>query len=145
MTKLIVEDRIECPVKDVFHTIVTPDGLSSFFTSEASAAMAAGTTVTWRFGHADAAFDVLIGEIETDRLISWTWPGGEVTIDLADEDGATRLTVTERLTGDGTDDAARAVGQTQGWTYFACGLRAYLLHGIRHFGLSDAIRATVVA
>ncbi|MFI7388024.1 SRPBCC domain-containing protein [Streptomyces sp. NPDC049813] len=144
MTKLIVEDRIERPVAEVFRTIVTPDGLSSFFTAEASAGMTPGTTVTWRFGHVDATFDVEIGEIETDRLISWTWPGGQVTIELADADGATRLTVTEQPMGEGTEGAARAAGQTQGWTYFMCGLRAYLQHGLRHFGLSDAIRATVL-
>ncbi|MGY0022794.1 SRPBCC domain-containing protein [Streptomyces sp. cg35] len=145
MTKLIVEDRIDRPVADVFRTIVTPDGLSSFFTAEASAAMVPGTTVTWRFGHVDATFDVRIGEIETDRRISWSWPGGDVAIELADDAGATRLTITEQPMADGIEGAARAVGQTQGWTYFVCGLRAYLLHGIRHFGLSDAIRATVVA
>ncbi|MEV3854731.1 SRPBCC domain-containing protein [Streptomyces sp. NPDC050095] len=145
MAKLIVEDRIDRPVKDVFNTIVSPEGLSSFFTSEASAAMIPGTTVTWRFGHADATFDVRIGEIETDRLISWSWPGGDVTIELAAEEEATRLTITEQPMGDGVEGAARAVGQTQGWTYFVCDLRAYLEHGIRHFGLSDAIRATVVA
>ncbi|MEV1022570.1 SRPBCC domain-containing protein [Streptomyces sp. NPDC050264] len=145
MTKLIVEDRIDRPVEDVFRAIVTPEGLSSFFTAEASAAMVPGTTVTWRFGHVDATFEVLIGEIEPDRLISWTWPGGQVTIELADADGGTRLTVTEQPMADGIEGAAQAVGQTQGWTYFMCGLRAHLLHGIRHFGLSDAIRATVVA
>ncbi|MFJ9041258.1 SRPBCC domain-containing protein [Streptomyces sp. NPDC102406] len=143
--KLIVEDRIDRPAGEVFRAIVTPDGLSSFFTTEASAAMVPGATVTWRFGHADAAFDVTVGEIETDRLISWTWPGAQVTIALADEDGATRLTITEQPMGDGIEGAARAVGQTQGWTYFVCGLRAHLIHGLRHFGLSDAIRATVVA
>ncbi|WP_338694748.1 SRPBCC domain-containing protein [Streptomyces sp. Q6] len=145
MTKLIVEDRIDRPVKDVFNTIVSPEGLSSFFTAEASAPMIPGTTVTWRFGHVDATFEVRIGEIETDRLISWSWPGGDVAITLADADGATRLTITEQPMGDGVEGAAHAVGQTQGWTYFVCGLRAHLLHGIRHFGLSDAIRATVEA
>ncbi|MFI0239364.1 SRPBCC domain-containing protein [Streptomyces sp. NPDC016845] len=145
MTKLMVEDRIDRPAADVFRAIVSPDGLSSFFTAEASAAMVPGTVVTWRFGHVDATFDVEIGEIETDRLISWRWPGADVTIELADADGGgTHVTVTEQPMGDGIEGAARAVGQTQGWTYFVCGLRAYLLHGIRHFGLSAAIRATVV-
>ncbi|WP_372352079.1 SRPBCC domain-containing protein [Streptomyces sp. KL116D] len=147
MTRLIVEDRIDRPVKDVFNTIVTPEGLSSFFTAEASAPMVPGTTVTWRFGHVDATFDVQIGEIETDRLISWSWPGGDVTIELAaleTSGAATRLTITEQPMPEGTEGAARAVGQTQGWTYFVCGLRAHLVHGIRHFGLSDSIRATVV-
>ncbi|NEB73735.1 hypothetical protein G3I40_00505 [Streptomyces sp. SID14478] len=145
MTKLIVEDRIDRPVSEVFQAIVTPEGLSSFFTAEASAAMAPGKTVTWRFGHVDATFEVEIGEIETDRLISWTWHGRRVAIGLADVEGATRLTITEQPMAAGTEGAAEAVGQTQGWTYFVCALRAYLLHGMRHFGLSDAIRATVVA
>ncbi|MFI7010900.1 SRPBCC domain-containing protein [Streptomyces sp. NPDC050145] len=143
MTKLIVEDRIDRPAKDVFEAIVSPESLSSFFTAEASAAMVPGTTVTWRFGHVDATFDVEIGEIEADRLITWRWPA-EVTIRLAQEDGATRITITEDQMGDGSEGAARAVGQTQGWTYFVCALRAWLVHGIRHFGLSDAIRAALV-
>ncbi|MZD08881.1 hypothetical protein GTW43_27955 [Streptomyces sp. SID5785] len=143
MTKLIVEDRIDRPPKDVFEAIVSPESLSAFFTAEASAAMVPGTTVTWRFGHVDAAFDVEIGDVEADRLITWRWPGSEVTVELADEGGATRITITEDTVGDGPDGAARAVGQTQGWVYFVCALRAWLLHGIRHFGLSGAIRVTL--
>ncbi|MFF1689058.1 MULTISPECIES: SRPBCC domain-containing protein [unclassified Streptomyces] len=145
--KLIVEDRIDRPVKDVFNSIVSPEGLSSFFTADASAPMIPGTTVTWRFGHVDATFDVEVGPVETDRLISWSWLGGDVTIELerADDGAATLLRITEEPMGEGLQGAARAVGQTQGWTYFVTGLRAHLLHGIRHFGLSGAIRVTVEA
>ncbi|MFD8569521.1 hypothetical protein [Streptomyces sp. NPDC057694] len=147
MTKLIVEDRIDRPVKDVFEAIVTVEGLSGFFVARTSAPMVPDTTVTWSFPHVDAEFDVEIGAIETDRLVSWNWPGGHVTIELAESGtegaGATALTITEQPMGDGPEGAALAVGQTQGWTYFVCTLRAYLLHGIRHFGLSDGIRATL--
>ncbi|MEU6842160.1 SRPBCC domain-containing protein [Streptomyces sp. NPDC046716] len=144
MTKLIVEDRIDRPVKDVFEAIVTVEGLSGFFVERTSAPMVPGTTVTWTFPHVDAEFDVEIGEIEPDRLVSWSWPGGQVVIELRETgSGATALTVMEQPMGDGIEGAGRAVGQTQGWTYFVCTLRAYLLHGIRHFGLSDGIRATV--
>ncbi|MFJ4714574.1 SRPBCC domain-containing protein [Streptomyces sp. NPDC088785] len=145
MTQLIVEDRIARPAKDVFEAIVTVEGLSGFFVERTSAPMVPGTTVTWSFPHADVAFDVEVGEIETDRLVSWTWPGGRVAVELRETGpGVTALTITERPTGPGSEGAARAVGQTQGWTYFVCTLRAYLLHGLRHFGLSDGIRATLV-
>ncbi|MYW65230.1 ATPase [Streptomyces sp. SID8379] len=148
MTKLIVEDRIDRPVKDVFEAIVTVEGLSGFFVERTSAPMVPGTTVTWSFPHVDVEFDVEMGEIEPDRLVSWSWPGGQVTIELAPagtSGGATALTITEQPMDDGIEGAARAAGQTQGWTYFVCTLRAYLLHGIRHFGLSDGIRATLAA
>ncbi|MBO1331845.1 SRPBCC domain-containing protein [Streptomyces sp. VRA16 Mangrove soil] len=145
MTKLIVEDRIDRPAKDVFEAIVTVEGLSSFFVATTSGPMVPGTTVTWSFPHVDATFDVAIGEIEPDRFVSWSWPGGQVTIELAETGGGTALTITEQPMGDDVEGAARAAGQTQGWTYFVCTLRAHLLHGIRHFGLSDGIRATVSA
>jgi uncharacterized protein YndB with AHSA1/START domain len=151
MTKLIVEDRIERPPKDLFEAIVSPESLSAFFTAESSAALVPGTTVTWRFGHVDATFEVHVGDVESDRLVTWEWPGGKVTVELAEDGaGATRITITEDPVGDGSGGSdnpaggAWAVGQAQGWTYFVCALRAWLLHGIRHFGLSDAIRVTLV-
>lgn len=147
---LNVQDSIARPVAEVYETIVSAEGLCKFFTSRASAPLTEGAVVTWSFGHADAEFQVKVGALVPNRSIAWTWPadgGDTVTIELRpDGPDATLVEITESAARPlSLDSAAWAVGQTQGWTYFVTTLRAYLVHGIEHFGLSDRIQATVTA
>jgi uncharacterized protein YndB with AHSA1/START domain len=140
--ELKIRDRIARPASEVFETIISDEGLSRFFTAKGSAPLVEGTTVTWYFGHVDTEMRVEVKKIVPNSLISWTWPavvgGTTVAIALHSEGpDATLLEITESGLPENTEGAAMAVGQTQGWTYFISGLRAYLLHGIEHFGLSN--------
>jgi len=72
-------------------------------------------------------------EIRDDR-ITFLW-GGEheptqVEISLVADGDVTKVTIDEHPFELAEEAAVRAIRQTQGWTEFCCGLRAYLEHGI---------------
>jgi uncharacterized protein YndB with AHSA1/START domain len=126
-----VQDRILKPVDEVFDAFIDPEKMSQYFISGASGPMKAGTTVEWEFADVGAKVSVDVLEIEENRRIVFRGAGRDVTIRLkADDPNATVVTVNEARFPMDQEGVKQAMGQTAGWTYTLCCLKAYLQYGI---------------
>ena len=130
-----VEDRVLKPVGEVFRAIVDPAHMSRYFISGASGPLEAGTTVEWEFADVGAVIPVDVIEVEANRRIVYegnhTGRRTRVTLALEAVDARTcRLSITETGWPMDREGVQRAMGQTAGWTYFLCCLKAYVQHGI---------------
>lgn len=143
-----VEDRILKARNDVFDAIVDPARMSRYFISRGSGPMRAGTTVEWEFADVGAKVLVDVIEIEENRRIVYefaaTGPKTRVTIELKPDDpGATLVAINEAGWSMGPEGVSRAMGQTAGWTYFLCCLKAYLQYGINlRIGLAKRLTSS---
>jgi uncharacterized protein YndB with AHSA1/START domain len=127
--------KIMKPVHEVFEGIVDPKKMSNYFISKGSGRLDEGKTVTWTWDDVHMQADVRPNKIEPDRFISFFGsPSGDETLTEirfdAVEPSATVVRITE--TGWEKDDQGIAMlaRQTQGWTGFLCGLKAFLEYGV---------------
>ena len=130
-----VEDRMLKPVNEVFAAIVDPAKMSRYFITGGSGPMKAGTTVEWEFADVGCKVSVDVIEVEANRTIVYehtaTGTKSRVTIGLKAVDSNTTLvTINESGWPMDREGVKRALGQTAGWTYFLCCLKAYLQYGI---------------
>jgi uncharacterized protein YndB with AHSA1/START domain len=128
-----VEQRIAVPVADVREAIVDPARMAKYFLSHGSGRMESGAKLQWAWSDSDAKTDVMVRQAEPDKIV-FLWGANEaptqVEITLSDDKGGTAVHVIEHPFELSEESAKRAIGQTQGWTQFCCGLKAYLEHGI---------------
>jgi uncharacterized protein YndB with AHSA1/START domain len=130
-----VRDRVLRPVPEVFKAIVDPAVMSRYFLTTGSGPMKAGATVEWEFTDVGRNLSVDVKEIEQERRIVFEWTASgvraRVTILLERADAnTTRISINEAGWPMDHEGVQRALGQTQGWTDFACCMKAYLQHGI---------------
>ncbi len=129
-----VEDRIPRPVADVFEAIVDPAKMAQYFISRGSARLGPGADVEWEWADVSAKQSIHVGQFTAGSTIGFAWSATgiptKVTIMLTPDGDGTKLVVTEAPFALTEERAALAVQQTQGWTDFCCGLKAYLVHGI---------------
>jgi uncharacterized protein YndB with AHSA1/START domain len=128
-----VEDKFARPVADVLEAIVDPARMAQYFVSRSSGRMTTGAKLEWEFADVGAKGFVRVRDVTDNRIrFVWTATGEptQVTIALAADGAKTKILVTEGPFELSEAAAARAIGQTQGWTDFCCSLRAYLHHGI---------------
>ena len=130
-----VEDRVLKPVDEVFTAIVDPAEMSQYFITGASGPMRAGTTVEWEFGDVGAKVSVDVIEVDENRRIVYestvTGPRTRVILTLKAVDPRTcMLSITEAGWPMDREGVKRALGQTAGWTYFLCCLKAHVQHGV---------------
>ncbi len=130
-----VRERILKPVKEVFDALIDPTRMSHYFISGASGPMKAGTTVELEFADVGAKVPVEVIEVEENRRIVYEWAacgaGSRVTIQLkAEGPDTTVVTINEAKFPMDDEGVKRAMGQTAGWTYTLCCLKAYLQYGI---------------
>jgi uncharacterized protein YndB with AHSA1/START domain len=129
-----VRERILKPVSEVFDAVVDPRKMCHYFTTGASGPIRVGT-VEWEFGDVGVKVSIDVVEVEENRRIvlksSALGPRIRTMIEFApDGPDATVVTVSESkfpLTDEGVK---LAMGQTAGWTYTLCGLKAYVQFGI---------------
>ena len=131
-----VTQRVMKPVNDVFQAIVDPDKLSKYFVSSATAPLAAGQSVTWRFADVGGELVPEIEVIERDRRIVFTWEASgqkaRVQIELLPYDeGSTKIHIVESAFPMTEEGVQRALEQAKGWTDFIACMRAYLEFGVR--------------
>ena len=95
--KFDVYAKIDRPVAEVYEAVTDPKQLSAYFTTGgASAALAEGATVIWKFGDYPAAIPVTVTKLVRDERIELRWDA---------EDGAYQTAVVmtfEALDGGGT-------------------------------------------
>jgi uncharacterized protein YndB with AHSA1/START domain len=127
--------KIMEPAHEVYESIVDPKKMSNYFISKGSGRLDEGMPVTWTWDDVNMQGEVRPGKIEPDKFISfWGSPTGEETFTEirlnAVEPSATVVKINE--TGwERTDEGiAMLARETQGWTGFLWGLKAYLEHGI---------------
>jgi uncharacterized protein YndB with AHSA1/START domain len=128
-----VEDRVARPIADVLEAIVDPARMSKYFISNGSARMESGKHVDWEWSDVGAKLDINIRHVGPDRVtFIWSATGEptQVTLALSADGDGTKIVATELPFELSEEAAARAIGQTQGWTDFCCCLKAYLQHGI---------------
>jgi uncharacterized protein YndB with AHSA1/START domain len=137
-----VEATIAKPVAEVLEAIVEPRHMAQYFVSHASGRMTSGAKLEWVWSDASAKLAIKVRQVEDNRItFLWSATGvpTQVTLALAADGATTKITATEGPFELSEDAAPRAIGQTQGWTDFCCGLKAYLEHGIdlRHGKVAD--------
>lgn len=96
------------PPAAVFDAFVSPEFLTKFWLSRASAPLEPGKTVTWDFMVPGASAKTYVAEMLRDRLIRLSWDDG-TTVSFAFEpfsDGGTRVEVVNG----GSDSSAPANG-----------------------------------
>jgi len=130
-----VEERVRQPVSAVFKAIVDPEEMSQYFITGASGPMKAGTRVEWEFSDVGVKVPIDVVEVVENRKIVYegnhTGIRSRVTIDLKAADPETTVvSIHEAGWPMDPEGVKRALGQTAGWTYFQCCLKAYLQHGI---------------
>ncbi len=140
-----VEDRVLKPLGEVFAAIVDPEVMSQYFITRSSGPMKAGTTVVWEFADVGFKAPVDVIEVDANRQIvyeqSSTGSKTRVTINLkAIDSNTTLISINEALWPMDPEGVKRALGQTAGWTYFLCCLKAYLQFGINlRLGLTNKL------
>jgi uncharacterized protein YndB with AHSA1/START domain len=129
-----VRERILRPIGDVFNAVVDPEVMVNYFISSASGPMRPGP-LTWVFADLGATVAINVLEVKQNERIVWESTAlGQPTrsaIDFASDGNAvTVVTVTEGLYELTQKGAKLAMGQTAGWTYTLCCMKAYLQYGI---------------
>ena len=128
--------KVKKPIAEVFDAVVDPAKMANYFTTSGSACMETGRTVTWFWAdYGDAKADVKVERVSTPSSIVWLWgaTGKETRVEMTFEALAGDLTkVSVQETGWEKTDAgiAALAEQTQGWTQFMCGLKAFVEYGI---------------
>jgi uncharacterized protein YndB with AHSA1/START domain len=129
-----VDYTIARPVADVFDAIVDPAKLAQYFVSRGSARITPGAIIEWEWEDAGARLSIEVGQFEQNSKIGFSWSATglptKVTLVLAPDGSATKITCIEAPFPLSEDGAARAMQQTRGWTDFCCSMKGYLLHGI---------------
>ncbi len=130
-----VEDRVLKPVAEVFAAIVDHEKMSQYFITGADGPMKAGKTVLWEFSDVGYKVPIDVIAVEVNRKIVFehtsTNDKTRVTIGLKSVDSNTTLVAINEAGWPMEEDGVkRALGQTAGWTFFLCCLKAYLQFGI---------------
>jgi len=127
-----VSQHIGKPVAEVFHAIVDPEILSTYFTKSSSGALERGAKVTW-FWPANEEEYFFVDEVIPNEKITGHWKAWKVDYHvsttftfISKEDGVTLVRITED--GFHNDEAGResAFGQCSGWTHMLMCLKARL-------------------
>jgi uncharacterized protein YndB with AHSA1/START domain len=115
--------------------IVDPARMAQYFISCASGPMKAGTRVQWKFADVGAQMSVDVIEVEENRRIVFDWAASAVktrvviTLEPGDSN-STDVSISETGWPMDAEGVKRAMGQSAGWTFTLCCLKAYLQHGI---------------
>lgn len=135
--KFEVQLKIRKTVHEVFEAVVDAKKLSGYFTKTASGRLAEGTTVMWSFPEFPDEFPVKVREVVPDQLIVLHWESQEGGYDTKVEmsfkpldDGNTMVQVRESGWRDTPKGIESSYGNCAGWMQMACGLKAFLEHGI---------------
>jgi uncharacterized protein YndB with AHSA1/START domain len=148
--KFQIHTKIQKPIAEVFDAVYNPTKLSGYFTTGgASAPLAEGTSVIWRFADYPGDVPVTVKKLVPNQQIVLEWdayeppdssdnkippPSGykttvEMTFESLDPNN-TLVKISEsgwRETQRGLDGS---YGNCMGWTQMLCALKAYLEYNI---------------
>ena len=127
-----VSQSIRKPIAEVFHAIVDPQIISTYFPTSSSGPLVAGAKVTWTWP-ADAEEYFFVDNVIANEKIEGHWKAWKVEYDvrttftfIAKEAGVTLVRISED--GFHSDEAGResSYGQCSGWTHMLLCLKARL-------------------
>jgi uncharacterized protein YndB with AHSA1/START domain len=135
--KFQVQLKIRKPVAEVFDAVVRPEKLSGYFVQTASAPLAEGATVKWKFAEVPQAFDVVVRRVVKNERIEFEWPaasGGystrvEMVFKPLDEQN-TMVQISESGWRDDPAGITASYGNAGGWMHMMCCLKGSLEYGI---------------
>ncbi len=130
--------KIARPVAEVFEAVVNPRQLSAYFTTGgASAPLAEGATVLWKFGDHPGEFPVRVTRLVPNERIEFGWDAEEgsyqtqvvMTFEPV-EGGGTLVRVAEGGWREHPAGLKSSYQNCYGWTQMLCCLKAWAEHGI---------------
>ena len=122
---------IRRPPAEVFRAFVDPAITSKFWFSNASAPLAAGTTVTWAWSWYGATAEVVVDAIEPEHRILIHWPTPVEWVFTPKGAQATLVQITASgFQGAMDEQVAQAIDAMGGFTLVLAGCKAYLEHEI---------------
>ena len=135
-----VAARINRPVDDVYESVVSPDRLSKYFTTDgAKGRIEAGATVMWQFPEEPGEYPVdVIEAVAPERIVlQWDAPEGTsdgrttatMTFESLD-DGRTLVTIKESGWRDDEPGRTASYGNCEGWTQMLCCLKAWVEYDV---------------
>jgi uncharacterized protein YndB with AHSA1/START domain len=136
--KFQVYGRIARPVSVVFKAVTDPKELSSYFTTGgASAPLAEGATVQWKFADYPGEFPVKVTRLVPDERIEFAWEANEggydtkvvMTFEPVDA-GTTLVRIAESGWRENEKGQESSYGNCFGWSQMLCCLKAWVEHGI---------------
>lgn len=133
-----VHAKIAMPVADVFRAVTDPEQLSSYFTTGgASAALAEGATVIWKFSDYAGEIPVRVTRVVPEERIEFTWEANEGGYDTAvvmrfepQDGGHTLVRILESGWRDTEKGRESSYGNCSGWMQMLCCLKAWAEHRI---------------
>lgn len=134
--KVKVNSIIEASIDEVFNAIYDPSKMSCYFASDCSGKMEAGAQLIWHFSDAGVSCEVHVLTSVRNKEISFEWNAvgqDPTTVQLVFnkiDAHKTKLEISEFHFDYSPDSVKKALGQTQGWTDFACSLKAFLYTGV---------------
>ena len=133
--KVKITDNISKDINTVYQAIVNKEHLCGYFTSAASADLDSNKKVIWEWKDFNAKCEIFNIETTKNKNIQFEWSSGgspkTVLIELvAITDSLTKITISESEFSLSEADVKSMLQQTQGWTHFACCLKAYLYANI---------------
>jgi uncharacterized protein YndB with AHSA1/START domain len=126
-----VEQLLHCTAKAAYEAFVDPRRLEQFWLAHATAPLAVGSRVHWKFMVKGAESDLEAVALEPDERIVVRWEDGTTTEWTFEErDGATRVAIAQTGFGGTADEVVAAVVEaTQGYAIVLCELKVLLEQG----------------
>lgn len=134
--KYQVQLKVRKPAVEVFDAVVNPEKLSRYFVQSASAALAEGTTVHWRFAEIPGEHPVVVRRVVKDQTVVLEYDrpdGGKIGVEMVFlplDASATTVQITETGWRATPEDISESYGNAGGWMHMMCCLKAYLEYGI---------------
>jgi len=128
-----VSQTIRKPVAEVFHAIVDPEILSTYFTKSSSGPLVSGAKVIWSWPDGNAPESFFVENVIPNEKIEGHWKAWKVDYHvkttftfIAKEDDSTLVRIFED--GFRSDELGResSYGQCSGWTHMLLCLKARL-------------------
>ncbi|NOT48064.1 MAG: ATPase [Acidobacteria bacterium] len=136
--KFRVQTRIQKPVAEVFDAVYNPRKLEKYFTTKrASAALDAGTTVTWEWDYWPTAYEVHVKEMVRNELIAFEWlahNGHTITrVEIRFEplgEAETKVEISESGWDQNESGLKNSYENCAGWMQVCCSLKAFVEYDI---------------
>lgn len=132
--KVSVTYTIDRNLPTVYQAIIDKNKLNKYFVSFSSHNLDKAEKIHWKWEDYNAECEISNVNVIENQSISFDWGenGDEKQVFILLEelpDNKTKIKITEGPFNAETD-IAKMLGQNQGWTDFACCLKAYLYAGI---------------
>lgn len=122
-----VEMLIRSSAPSCFDAFVNPDIIVKFWLDKTSGPLKPGATVTWHFMVPGAEDSVTVTELSSPARLAFDWSDGiHVAMDFKSQGAGTTVV---SVVATGFQEAAEAIGATEGFSIVLCDLKTLLESG----------------